>query len=345
MKKRSFLLSILVFLLIHVSYNQTVIPGGEVFGNWVKSASPYLIEGEINIPLDKTLTIEAGVEVKFIGHFKFIIYGCLLAEGASGDSIIFTTDDHETGWHSLRFTNTEANSQPVSKVSYCIVEYGKSYGTCPDNSGGGIYIGHSIPVISNSTIRNNSAVSGAGEWGGGGIYSEYSRPEITDNLITGNYSGHDGGGIYCGYNSPSISNNKIIDNEAANRGGGIASFTFASPDIIGNEIAENQANSIGGGIYQSGGNSLIQSNIIRNNYAGDGGGIACYLSNSKIYNNLINENEAYRGAGLWNQGSSPNVFNNTIIDNTAYTSGGAIINMAGMAGVRLSVISGLEYSE
>ena len=310
-----------------------LFPTGEVSGEWLLTGSPYLVEGEINIPLNETLIIEPGVTVTFNGHYKFIIYGCLLAEGAPGDSITFTTDDQETGWHGLRFVDTQSNSQPLSKIRWCIVEYGKSFGTCPDNSGAGIYAGHANPLISNSTIRNNIAFSGVADWGGGGIYAEYGNPQIHDNLITNNYSGHDGGGIYCSYNSPQIYNNRIIGNEASSRGGGIATFSFASPEIMNNEIIDNHADAIGGGIYQSGGNSLIQSNIISNNNAGEGGALACYLSDPKIYNNLINDNTAQKGAGLWSQGSSPNIFNNTIIRNTAYDDGGGMINISAMAGI------------
>lgn len=333
MKKRFFLIAAVLLMAFSNVFSQTTITGGEVSGEWLFSGSPYLVEGEINIPIDETLTIESGVMVKFNGHYKFIIYGCLLAEGASGDSITFTTDDQETGWHGLRFVDTQSNNQPQSKIRWCIVEYGKSFGTCPDNSGGGIYLGHANPLISNSTIRNNSAVNGAADWGGGGIYVEYGNPEIHDNLITNNYSGHDGGGIYCSYNSPQIYNNRIIGNEALSRGGGIATFSFASPEITNNEIIDNHAGAIGGGIYQSGGNSLIQNNVITNNFAGNGGGLACYLCNPKIYNNLITDNEAQKGAGLWNQGASPNIFNNTIIRNTAYNNGGGMINISGMAGI------------
>jgi len=333
MKKQYFFIPIYLFFITHLSFTQTIIPGGDVSGTWIVSQSPYLVEGEINIPLDNTLTIEPGVVVKFNGHYKFIIYGCFLAEGNENDSIRFTTDDPETGWHGLRFLDTETNSQPVSRITFSVIEYGKSFGTCPDNSGAGIFISHSVPLIANNTIRNNSATNGNADWGGGGIYCEYSNPEIRDNLITGNYSGHDGGGIYCGFNSPLITNNKIINNEAAHRGGGIATFSFASPHIVNNEIADNEANSIGGGIYQSGGNSIIEGNTISNNYAADGGGIACYLSSSKLYNNLLTDNEAYRGAGFWNQGSSPNILNNTVINNVAYASGGGMYNITGMAGV------------
>ncbi|MCK5838288.1 MAG: T9SS type A sorting domain-containing protein [Bacteroidales bacterium] len=328
-------LSLFMVISIFQTSGQTPIPGGDVSGTWENSASPYMIEGEINIPLEMTLVIEPGVEIIFQGHYKFNIYGLLRAEGTVADSILFSTNDHETGWHGLRFIDTDVNDQDTSKVSFCIIEYGKSYGTCPDNSGAGIYIGHSHPVISHSTIRYNQAVSGSAEWGGGGIYCEYANPLITDNLIKDNYSGHDGGGIYCGYCSPVIKNNTIIGNEAAFRGGGIANFVFSSPAISNNLIAENQSNSIGGGIYQSGGNAMILSNIIRNNVSGDGGGIACNLSNSRVFNNLIVLNEASKGAGIWNKGSSPVVINNTISNNVAssISNGGGIYNLMDFVGV------------
>lgn len=325
------MLSVLLFSSVICA--QTNIPAGPISGNWNHAGSPYLIQGEVSIPLDNTLVIDAGVEVYFEGHFKFIIYGSLQAVGTVEDSILFSTEDPETGWHGLRFIDTESNSQTPSNVSHCIVEFGRSYGTCPDNSGAGIYIGHANPVISNSTIRNNSAVSGNADWGGGGIYTEYASPIIRENLIANNYSGHDGGGIYCGYGSPLISNNEIVGNEAAYRGAGIACFNFSSPDILNNQIENNSAASIGGGIYQSGGNSLIESNTIRDNYAGDGGGVACFLSNSRLYNNLITDNESYTGAALWNQGSSPQVFNNTIIKNMATDYGGGMMSIPGMAGI------------
>lgn len=319
-------MAIFTSLLFSVAMGQTEIQEGEVYGTWTKQASPYLIQGEVNIPLDKTLTIEPGVMIKFNGYYKFIIYGCLIAEGAEGDSILFTTDDPETGWHALRFIDTRINNQPESKVIYCIVEYGKATGSCPDNRGAGIYAVRSDPVISNCCIRNNRVISGAGEWGGGGIYCESSAPIIKDNLICNNYSGHDGGGIYCS-GSPVISHNRIINNEASMRGGGIATFLFASPDILNNEITGNQSGANGGGIYQSGGNSLIQGNIFRENYSGKGGGIASYLcDHQRLYNNLFIENEAHEGGGIWNLGSSPKVFNNTVLNNHATMMGGGMLN-------------------
>ena len=332
MKTKVLFSAAFLFFLIPFSPGQTIIDGGDVFGTWTKSSAPYLVRGEINVPLDETLTIEPGVEVNFEGYYKFNIYGCLIAEGTLVDSIVFTTDDTGTGWHGLRFQDTRKNNQPVSKITYCVVEYGISSGSCPNNRGAGIYILRSDPVISHSCIRNNRAETGAGEWGGGGIYCEYAGAVIENNLITNNYSGHDGGGIYCNSSSPVISNNKILNNEASFRGGGIATFIFSSPDILNNEIAGNYAGSFGGGIYQSGGKSLIQSNIIRENSSGKGGGIANYLSQvqgvfSKIFSNLIADNEASYGGGIWNQGSSNEIFNNTIVRNNANLHGGGMYNM------------------
>ena len=60
---------------------QTDIPAGAVSGVWTAAASPFYINGEITIPNDSTLTIEPGVEVVFMGHYKFNVQGRLLALG------------------------------------------------------------------------------------------------------------------------------------------------------------------------------------------------------------------------------------------------------------------------
>ena len=333
MKTKLTFISILLFLLSQTSFSQTVIQEGEVYGNWTKSSSPYLIQGEINIPADKTLTIEPGVVVKFEGYYAFNIYGSLIAEGAVGDSIVFTTDDHDTGWHGLRFQQEDPNIQPDSKLLYCVVEYGKATGSCPENRGGGIYVLRSNLIIANCCIRNNRSVAGAGEWGGGGIYCEYTSAIIDNNLITDNYTDHDGGGIYCNGSSPVISNNRITNNEAGTRGGGIATFLFASPEIWNNVISNNHADLQGGGIYQSGGESLIHHNVIIENRSSKGGGIGNYLSDDQqIYNNLITDNEASNGGGIWNKGTGANIFNNTIVRNTATFKGGGMKNIPEQVG-------------
>ena len=120
-----FLFSFITLTII--SNAQTVIPPGDVSGTWTLGGSPYLIEGEINIPFLETLTIEPGVLVEFQGHYKFIVDGRLLAVGTETDTITFTINDTTGfsipdtslgGWHGIKFDNTSAVNDS-SKIIYC----------------------------------------------------------------------------------------------------------------------------------------------------------------------------------------------------------------------------------
>ena len=121
---------ICIFILLFCStllFSQTTIPGGDVYGTWLQSGSPYLIEGEITIPNGETLIIDPGCLIEFQGHYKFNVQGRLLAEGTLTDSIKFTVEDTtgyynntHIGWHGIRFENTPATNDS-SKIVYCII--------------------------------------------------------------------------------------------------------------------------------------------------------------------------------------------------------------------------------
>jgi len=169
----------------------TTIWGGIVSGTWTAAGSPYLIEGDIVIPAGKTLTIEPGVEVVFQSWYKLTVNGTLLAEGTASAPVLFTGTHPTAGWLGIRFINAPDGS----RLTHVIVEKGRATGASPDNSGGGIYIENSNPVISNSTIRDNFA-----KRSGGGIYLTNSNATLIDNTIVNNSAGQGssafGGGIY-----------------------------------------------------------------------------------------------------------------------------------------------------
>ena len=64
---------------------QTFITAGDVSGTWTSANSPYKILGEITIPNNETLTIEPGVNVIFLGHYKFNVQGRVIAIGTLSD--------------------------------------------------------------------------------------------------------------------------------------------------------------------------------------------------------------------------------------------------------------------
>jgi len=138
---------------------------------------------------------------------------------------------------------------------------GNSDGSWPDNSGGGIFIDKSSPVINNCIISENSAAFGGGifnsnctttiisctitkniaETSGGGMYNSSSSSAITNSIISEN-SASFGGGLYNQKSSPTITNCTISGNTATGGGGGIRNKESSSPTINNCVLWENTAN-------------------------------------------------------------------------------------------------------
>ncbi|MBU1881547.1 right-handed parallel beta-helix repeat-containing protein, partial [bacterium] len=267
MKRKLSFIIIIVLAISTSGYTQTTIPGGDVSGSWDISGSPYLIEGEITVLANDTLTIDPGVEINFQGHHKLIVNGWLLAEGAEEDSILFTAADTSEGWHGIRFVDAPDNSH----LSYCIIEQGYAAGSWPDMTGGGILCQNSHPVLTHCTIRNNDAVFG------GGVYCYQSVPEIaycefTDNTAIRTFSPR-GGGLYLNTCDPIVRNCLFSGNVTLWQGGAIvcdySTAVILNCTIVGNECGTT-ATSGGGGIYVADSNPTIKNTIVAGNY-GRGG--------------------------------------------------------------------------
>ncbi|MDP8313672.1 MAG: right-handed parallel beta-helix repeat-containing protein [Candidatus Celaenobacter antarcticus] len=332
-----FLFINIIFLNSH-SFADTHIHGGNVIGIWSIDGSPYIIDGEIYIPVDNTLRIEPGVQIIFSGHHKFKIYGRLLAVGTASDTITFTVDDTTGfsnpdttagGWHGLRFIDTEVSAQDSSKIVYCKLEYGKASGNYPDNHGGAIYcINSSDILMKNCLIRNNRA----DDYGtGGGICCNESSPIMCNVFINRNYAEKRGGGIYCYQSSPILSNVTVSENTVALYDGGGIHLEESYPYLGNVTISRNYAARNGGGIYCDYSNPILQDVIINENstdstYLNAGGGIYFYHSSPFLDSVIINNNKTYYGGGICCQTSSPILANVTIYGNTANGGGGIYCN-------------------
>ncbi|MFC1620079.1 FG-GAP-like repeat-containing protein [Candidatus Neomarinimicrobiota bacterium] len=246
---------------------------------WTLADSPYIIVGDIVVPAMGELVIEPGVEVRFHGHYPFIVEGTLRAEGTETDSILFTRDEatDESRGAGIRFNSS---STDTSILAYCIIEYGNAdnglWDSAYEDRGGGVYCNNTNLVIRNSHIRNNRATTG------GGIYAYmYDGPSllIRDNVIENNVSfAHGyyacGGGaiaIDWGTSNVVVANNLVIAN------------TFTG---------ENIGNSEGGGAFHLGwGNATVMNNTIYGNWSPKGSGIHSYgdfdgaLLNNIVWNN------------------------------------------------------------
>src|SRR5438045_1728141 len=69
---------------------KTIVSGiidGEV---WTAANSPYCVKGDV---LVSSLTIQTGVEVRFLSNYVFVVQGLLKAQG-----VRFTTTNTDVGW-------------------------------------------------------------------------------------------------------------------------------------------------------------------------------------------------------------------------------------------------------
>jgi parallel beta-helix repeat protein len=232
---------------------------GDQWGTWTRDNSPYNVVGEIRVPPESTLVIEPGIVVNFQGHYKFIVdsLATLVAIGTETDSIYFTTEDTATGWHGVRFLYADS----ISRISYCLLEYGRTTGSWPEAAGGAVFCYYSSPTITDNTIRRNIAVGQ-----GGGICCRYSNASISNNTIAHNSAVRYGGGICCFYSAPPIANNTISGNSVDYQGGGIF-CGLSNPAITNNTISGNSADK-GGGVWCGASTPIITNTILWRDTAG-----------------------------------------------------------------------------
>jgi parallel beta-helix repeat protein len=318
--KATFLTIAAILIFYSFPSAQTTVPAGSVSGTWTLAGSPYLVQGAIMIPNEATLTIEPGVTVNFQGSYKLFVQGRLLAIGTAADTITFTTDNTSVGWLGVHFENTPVTNDS-SKFFYCKLQYGIS----PDH-GGAFYIGFPKVIISNCRISNCTTYNTIG---GGAIYCAGNSPIITNSTISNNTSTSNGGGICCENSNPTITNNTISNNSASSCGGGIYCFGIynSSNAIILNNIISNNTAFNGGGIFCTNNSPTISNNIISNNTASYGGGIICTNDGTPtITNNTISNNLAsVRGGGICCEYTYANpTFSNNTISNNSAASGGAL---------------------
>ena len=289
-------------ITLQPGFSGTLEVSGPQSGTW---ESNYLVKamGNLTVAAGDTLIIEPGVTVQFMGFYKLEIFGTLLATGAEGDSIVFTSG-HPTpvpnDWQTIHFQNASSSGSIVSNAK---VQYGQTGIYCQSNAspmiincliqfntGYGIScFGVSSPTIQNNTISNNNS---------SGIYCSFSSPTIQNN----NISNSNGNGIYCFSSSPNIQNNIFSNNNSS----GIYVIYDSSPNIQNNYIKNN----FRGILYSSNLLSNIISNLIINN---DQEGIYC-SSSAIIQKNTICQNNV---AGLrTDSNSNPDVYNNIFVGNT-----------------------------
>ena len=120
----------------------TTIPGGNIINQtWTPAGSPYIIQGDITVPLTATLTIQPGTEVQFASsdglatgldtsRVEFTVKGTLNAVGtaASPISLKAQSGNGTSIWHGLIFdlaTSASTNFVSVQNAVYGITHVGR----------------------------------------------------------------------------------------------------------------------------------------------------------------------------------------------------------------------------
>ncbi len=176
---------------------------------WSAEMSPILIDRDITVLENATLTISAGVIIKFSNYSQLLVKGCLIAKGEKQRPIRFTSAQEKpqvNDWKGLVFYGKRSSGL----LSFCHISYSHKnicWGATPkiencqfsQNKYALYCANNAAPRLMNNLFVQNTY----------GIYSDYSSPYIKENTIMNNYYG-----IYLLFSSsPLIGENRVEKNE------------------------------------------------------------------------------------------------------------------------------------
>lgn len=297
---------------------------GYVYGTW--EADTVLVTGDIQLPPDNVLTINAGTKVLFDGNWQFRIdeYAQITAMGTPTKRIYFKPlRDGET-WRGIRMDFCCG----LSIFDYCFFSDAAIAGIGDSASGGAIHLNKSNLAIYHCVFEGCKAGSG------GAIFcGDHSDPLITDCIFSADSAGFGGAISVADSSSPLIQSCYFLSNRAEHEGGAIYS-SKSSPIISQNQFQGNAGNygciriwqpdttlPIEGNMFQyDSSKSVIHisdmgpwSAVIRNNTINNSEGVAIFaeIASPRIEGNAISHN----GAGMDFEYSASRVVCNLIMDN------------------------------
>jgi hypothetical protein len=306
-----------------------IIVSGNVSGTW--NADTVKVYGDITVPADSVLVIDAGVLVEFYGHFKIIVKGSVLANGNVNNSIRFSVNDTtgftdttntSGGWHGFIYEGLDLTADS-SKFNFCVFEYGKAVDFDTVGKYGGVFriFNFSNIIFTNCRFEHNLAY----HWGGA-MYMKHSDIKIQQCAFTNNNCGQAGlpygyGGALCFVRSSPVVSNNYFEKNSSTGVGGAASFEYSDADVRYNTFFKNQSG-LGGALcyLRSDPVNVVSNNLLDQNQAiFFGGGIACIRAHTKFVNNTIVNNSSSYGGGFYaNDSACPRNYNNLFYGNFAY---------------------------
>ena len=193
---------------------------GNLAGTLTQSLSPYVVLGNAVIRPNTTLTIQAGVQVKFNGNYYLRVEGTLVSQGTATQRVKFTSNRATPArgdWDKIWV----ANAAGPNTLSYIEVEYADRGVQAGDrvtgpyvpldvpnsvftNNNMGVYVDAGTTItIQNSSFQNNAT----------GIWNNNGAMTASNNTITNNTDG-----VHCigGIDVSHINNNSIYGNAGFN---------------------------------------------------------------------------------------------------------------------------------
>ncbi len=287
---------LLTLMAVQSAFPQTEV-FGEISGVWNTDDSPYIAVDSVIVPAGESLTIEAGVVVRFEGHVPLIVNGLLRVEGTEEDSVFFGSNDpdNDLRWAGIQFSYADEG---------CCITYahisGAGWNGAPQEATG-ILVNRSSPVIRDCLITGCLTRYGA-------IWVWWTtETAIEDNTIEGNT----GTGLWCsGTGLTTISGNVI----RGNIGYGIDAYASSTAIIQDNQLSDNSR----AGILLRNMLSIVEDNTISGNARG---GISSTAAKAVIKGNVVSGNGS---CGLTVTAGHAIAFGNVIVGNTTTGYGGGV---------------------
>ncbi len=254
---------------------------GNVKGNW---SGFYSVSGDITVQNGDSLIIAPGTVIRFLGNHNLFVYGYLAANGAEGDTIVFTSGPANQNqginqWQRIRFYDA-ANDN--SYLRYTKIEYAND----------GIYCEWAGPQVENSLIRRHGRF---------GFYFADSYSTNIKNSVIRNCS-DDGMHLQRSYVAIENSNISFYNNE------GVYINNYSKLTATATTISNGQS-----GVYLENNSDIIANGCTFSNNTQQGIFFHTNWSRGYIANSMFNANT--RGIYLYHQ-THPQIINNVISGNT-----------------------------